>query len=132
MIIKILYVLFFFFTQKQIYASRHFTGSAQSIGCFVGLFGFTSFVLELAALIHMAIKETIVNAILLFVISIAITFIFNSIISKIVLSKTKNECNQLSESFFDYYNYKCDVTTTIIALLGVVYNIATIVYYFVS
>lgn len=132
MIFYILFILFFFFTHKQTYAGRHFTGASEQIGCFITLFGLAGFVFELYVLINIAIRESVIEAIMLFVLSIVAVFILNSITSKFAMKKTLSEMDFSSDMMFGYYNYRCDVIATILALIGVVYNIFFVVYYFVS
>lgn len=125
MIFKILLVLFFFFTQKQIYASRHFRGAAISLGAFLGIFGCASFIFEIYAFINIAIKETIGSAILLYVIAVVCTFIINSIITKIVIASAPIPSMYLC-------NHQCDMVATTIAIIGILYNLFFVVFYFLS
>lgn len=108
MTVKTLFFIFFILTQQQIYASNKFRGASQSVGCVLNFFGATNSVLSLAALIHIAIQISVKEALIMF----AALFI-----SVIVIDIVTNIIN---------------APATLLALIGIPFNIFVIIYYIIN
>lgn len=131
MILKIIYVLFFFFTHKQIYAGQHFTGSKQNVGSFLFIVGFINLIIEISFLIYNAINSHFIDSLILFVISIVCLFIFNAFTSKIGMKQALKYCNSDDPMFGGVYNHRCNVVSTIFALIGTIFNALSVIGYMI-
>ena len=58
MLFDVLFVIFFYFTHKQIYAGTHFTGASKTAAMIVLIFGGVNTLLQYAYLIFLAIKDS--------------------------------------------------------------------------
>ena len=131
MLHDVLFVLFFFFTHKIMYSASHFTGASQTVKAIIGLDSLFSLVFEFGYLIYFAIKVSVLHAIILFIISLIVTLILNQVFAKITLNNlVKSGYDIKDELFICTYNHKCDVTSTIISLIGIPLNIVIIVLLF--
>ncbi len=128
----ILFVLFFFFTHKITYSASHFTGASQTVKSIIGFDSLFSLVFEIGYLIYFAIKVSILHAVILFIISLVITLILNRVFAKIILSNLVKSGHDIKDELFVYtYNHRCDVTATIISLIGIPVNIVIVVLLFI-
>lgn len=124
MFFDVLFVLFFFFTHKQIYAGQHFTGSSKVSELVLKIMGKVNFLLSIAYIIYSAIKLSFLRSVILLLISYVVINIINRLICKIIIYYTKKECNINEPMFLSIYNYRCDIVTTITAITGIAINIA--------
>lgn len=125
MIINILFIIFFFFTHKQLYSGSHFTGGSNAAGDFVRLVSLINLITLVSLLVYLIIKNSFIYTVILFIVSLIFTTLLNSILSKIAMRQTQNELilSKLDPLFPTMYNYKCDVLATTTALIGIVVNI---------
>ena len=129
--IGILYVLFFFMTSKQMYASSHFTGSSTIITIILKLSAYICLILEIAFLFVYAKNTFILYSVLLFVIAIIVTMILNGFISKMVIWGMRKEGIEFGgdehspqrRMSFALFQSRCDITTTVIAQFGFITNL---------
>lgn len=132
MFFNVLYILFSFFVQKQIYAGSHFTGGDKRIGKFIAIIGILNLLIALAFLLYMAIKISLLHSIILFVASSLFTYIANRVLTKIAMKQALKSCDIQDTFLFSIYNYKCDILTTITAEIGIIVNILIIIVYIVN
>ncbi len=126
----ILFVIFFFSTHKQIYAAGHFTGSSKTVANILSIFSFLNILLLLAFIIHFAITISFGNVLLFILCAIIATFILDRIIAKIVLRNLIKDGFDTTEDLFIYtYNAECDIASTVIAEIGILANIAIVIFY---
>ena len=131
MLHDILFLLFFFFTHKIMYSASHFTGASQTVKAIIGIDSLLNLVFEIGYLIYFAIKVSILHAIILFIISLVVTLILNRLFAKITLNNLVKSGYDMKDELFIYtYNHKCDVSATIISLIGIPVNIVIIVLLF--
>ncbi len=131
MLHDILFLLFFFFTHKIMYSASHFTGASQTVKAIIGIDSLFNLVFEIGYLIYFAIKVSILHAIILFIISLVVTLILNRVFAKITLNNLVKSGYDMKDELFIYtYNHKCDVSATIISLIGIPVNIVIIVLLF--
>ena len=121
-ILCIFYMFFFLFAHKQHYAGRHFHGASQITGTALLIIGTVNIVAAYLFLIYAAIKFSVLYAVILFLSAFMFLNIINRIICKIVMNHEKKRCDIQDPSFWSFYNYQCDVVTTIIALWGIILN----------
>jgi hypothetical protein len=131
MLQDIMYVVFFFFTHKQSYSGNHFTGGSNTVGIVIKIISVLNMILEIAYLIRFAIRISILHAIILFVTAIVITLFVNGLICKQTISRVRKKLDINNSMFVGVYNRECDVTTTKIALVGIIVNLIIIIVYIV-
>lgn len=128
LLLKSMYILFFFFTHKQIYSWKHFTGASAKARLTLYVVGLISLLFELLFLIYIATISTIVSSLILLVVSIICLFILNTCTSIIGMrqalrERANNELLLRSEIVFrGCYEYKCDIVSTLIASIGIIFN----------
>ena len=120
MIWFILYVVFFYFTHKQVYAGTHFTGSSHGVAIFLQVLSLVNVLIEFIYIIRYAVTESVFHAIMLLIVALAVVNVVNTINSKVVLSKISKDMDINNPFFFGVYNRTLDVSTTKHALLGCV------------
>ena len=128
MLYAILFVFFFFYTHKQIYAASHFTGASKGFSKILGIVAIINVILEITYLIYFAIKVSWLQAIILLITAFIVTGILGRIVAKIVIRKLIKDGDDIhGEYFLAVYNYKCDIASTLIADIGLIHNIIVIV-----
>lgn len=132
MLFDVLFVIFFYFTHKQIYAGTHFTGASKGAAMIVLIFGGVNTLLQYAYLIFFAIKDSFLHALILVIIAIVFTTIFCRIADKITLKKLIRQSFNIYDQYFEAtYNRKCDIVTTVTAEIGIIINTIIIILFFV-
>ena len=126
----LMFVLFSFFTHKQVYAVSHFTGSSKTMPLILMIFSLLNILLSIVSVVHFSVAESFLVAIVsVFAFFLSVSF-FNRIIAKIVLNKLiKDGFNPKDEFFIYTYNAECDIASTVIAEIGILANIAIVVFY---
>mgnify|MGYP004643289979 CR=1 FL=1 len=125
MLFDILFILFFFFTHKQMYAGRHFTGDKVIVGRVLYGISWINIILMFTFLIYMSCSDSILHAIVLFFAALILSsFILNGITTKIgyAIANAGNGYNTVAS-----YNYQCDVVSTVTAYIGVIANLFIII-----
>lgn len=129
----ILFVLFFFFTHKQVYASVHFTGSSKTMPSILTFLSLFNILAGIAFAIHYSITVSFWFVLLFTVLAIIATLIANRIISKFVLKHLVKEGYDMTDNLILYtYNAECDIVSTVLAEIGILANIAIAVFYILS
>lgn len=136
MLRDILFVVFFLFTHKQVYASSHFTGGSQAVKVLIGFCAFFNTFFEIAYLVYFGIKVSVIHAILLFIVSVIVVMLSSRITARSTIRKMQrsgwNPATDNEEYFLATYNRKCDVAATWLADIGVIVNVVIIVVFFVT
>lgn len=132
----ILFVIFFLFTHKQIYASSHFTGGSRAAKALIGVCAVFNALFEIVYLVYLGIKVSIIHAILLLIVSLIVAILSSHITAKSTFVKMQrsgwNPAADNEDFFLATYNYKCDVAATLLADIGIIVNMAIIVTFFVT
>lgn len=131
-ILGIFYIFFFLFAHKQLYAGRHFHGASQMIGVALKTIGIINVVAAYIFLIYAAIKFSIIYAIILPLVAFVFLYIINRIMCKIVMNRAKKQCDIHDPTFFSFYNAQCDIATTILAIIGIFFNILIIIGFIIT
>jgi hypothetical protein len=135
MLRDILFVIFFLFTHKQIYASSHFTGGSRGVKAVIGFCAVFNALFEVVYLVYFGIKVSVIHAVLLLVISLIVTILSSRITVKRTIRKMQqdgwNPATDNEEYFLATYNRKCDVAATLLADIGIIVNAVIIVLFFV-
>lgn len=134
MLLYILYIVFFYFTHNQLYASSHFTGSSQHLPIVLKIVALINIILEIAFIIRLAIQSSLFEATVLFISSLAILNVVKRIICKVVLNNISKDFADNSDNgamLWNLYNHHLNITTTIQALVGLLINPVIIVAFFV-
>ncbi len=130
MLYDILFVIFFFFTCKQLYAGTHFTGSSSCAAIILRIISIFNLLLEFAFLIWFSVKGYLSHAIILLLAGIIFTLVINRIIARSVLKKM--DTNDIDQPYFMLsYSRQCDVVSVMCAWIGFVVNTAIIVVFVV-
>lgn len=126
----ILFIIFFFFTHKQIYAAGHFTGSSKTVETIISIFSFLNILLTVAFIIHFAVTVSFWNVLLFILCALIATSILNRFLAKAVLKHLLKKGYDSTNHLFIYtYNAECDITSTVIAEIGILVNIVIAVFY---
>ena len=130
----VLFVLFFFFTQKQLFAASHFTGSSQKVLSLLRFASIVNLIAEIAFLIFTIVDDSFLTALILFFVALIFTLIMNFVFSRItaVLLLRKDYYRDNEVAFSMVYDYKCNVTTTVIANIGLIVNLISIIVFFAT
>ena len=136
MLRDILFLVFFFFTHKQVYASSHFTGGSQAVKALIGFCALFNTLFEIAYLVYFGIKVSAIHAVLLFIVSVIVAMLSSRITAKSTIKKMQREgwnpATDNEEYFLATYNRKCDVAATLLADIGVIVNVIIIILFFVT
>ena len=128
-----LILVFSIFTHKQLYAAGHFTGSSKTMPVILFILSNLNILLETTFVVYHTICTSFWIAPLSIMCIILANSVFNTIISKIVLNRLVKEGYSPTDVDFIYtYNVECDIASTVIAEIGVLANIAIVVFYFMS
>lgn len=119
----VLFVLFFFFTQKQLFAASHFTGSSQKVLSLLRFASIVNLIAEIAFLIFTIVDDS-------FLTTLIMNFVFSRITAVLLLRKDYYRDNEVAFSMV--YDYKCNVTTTVIANIGLIVNLISIIVFFAT
>lgn len=128
MIFDVLYVIFFFFTSKQLYSVSHFTGGSKIMGEVISIIAILNIVAEIAYLVYTAVALSFLHSLILLSVSIIFILILNRLLAKINIMQSKKNCDMHDPHFYSYYNYKCDVLSTMIAWIGIPINIIIMIF----
>lgn len=132
MLLDILCVVFFFFTNKQSYAGRHFTGSGKLPKLIIRTASMLNALMLLAYFIYSFVENGFVHAAILFLVSFVFSFIANIALSAIVMLKTRKEYNVNEHLLYGVYNRNCDILSTITAYVGILINVVIAIFAFVN
>lgn len=128
----LLFILFFFFTHKQMYAGRQFTGSSKVLKIVIKIIGRLNFLLAIAYIVYSAIKVSFLYSASLLIIAYVFLYITNRLICKIVLNRMRKNYDSGETMLFSIYNRTCDIVTTITAIIGIVINLIIIIVFTVN
>lgn len=128
----VLFVIFFFFTWKQLYAARNFTGASNGVRLVIRVTSFINLAFQIAYIVSTAIKSSVFYAVILLLASFGFVFVANIFISKIAMKRTQEIYNLNDDDFYSLYNYRCDVLTTVSALIGIIVNAIIVIVYIVN
>ncbi len=125
-----LFLVFSIFTHKQFYAAGHFTGSNKTMPVILLILSSLNILLEIAFVVYHTICTSFWFAPLSIMCVILANSILNTIISKIALMRLIKEVYApTDESFVCTYNWECDISSTVIAEIGILANIAIATFY---
>ena len=136
MLLDFLFVIFFLFTHKQVYASSHFTGGSRAVKALIGFCAVFNTLFEIAYLIYFGIKVSVIHAVLLFIVSVIVAMLSSRITARRTIKKMQRDgwdpATDNEEYFLATYNHECDVAATLLADIGIIVNVAIIVVFFVT
>ena len=89
---------------------------------------------EIAFLIFTIVDDSFLTALILFFVAFIFTLIMNFVFSRItaVLLLRKDYYRDNEVAFSMVYDYKCNVTTTVIANIGLIVNLISIIVFFAT
>lgn len=134
----ILFALLFYFTHRQLYASRHFTGGSAQAEKFIKIISIISLICLIAYGTYLIKIIGIIQVALLIIVSLEITTIINKLTIKLAMKKVLNEGDyNLSDNadqqlLWLRFNWQCDKYATIIALIGVLINSMIILFLLIT
>lgn len=136
MLRDILFVIFFLFTHKQVYASSHFTGGSRAVKALIGFCAVFNTLFGIAYLVYFGIKVSVIHAVLLFIVSVIVAMLSSCITARSTIRKMQrqgwNPATDNEDYFLATYNHKCDVVATLLADIGVIVNVVIVVVFFVA
>lgn len=113
-----LFTISYFFMHKQVIMNNRFTGRSKGAALFLTYFGILDFIFLLFIAYRIGAKLSVLHAIGCFVLSFIIATIINSRITRAILRSIYNPVHTEQENTM-MYNYKCDVTSTVLAWIGI-------------
>ncbi len=121
-----IFVLFFFITHKQLYASSHFTGASKSMPTILLFSSLANILALILYLIYITIIRSFLIALILLLISFVVLLLLNRFIASSILNYVarNNDLNNLNTRL--YYESRCDVASTVIAVIGLLFNLITV------
>lgn len=114
----ILFAVIWFFTMKQLYTYRHFTGASKILPAVYMLYGYVSLSFECFVLYRLFRRYGFLKTVLCLLIAIVLWQLINRLISRAILYRFREWINTEGNFGLAYYNRKCDVACSIVSAVG--------------